>query len=452
MRFELTREFIDKLLLTIEQNSKEKAKQLLQDLHPADIAEIYKEIDIEEAKYLYLLLDGEKSADVLAELEDDDREKFLKVLPGSILAKQFIEHMDSDDAADILGELSEDKQSEVLKNIIDTEHVEDIVDLLKYQEDTAGGLMDKDFINVNINWDAQTCIEEIRLQAEDIDEMFYVYVTDNHGILKGTLSLKKLITLPTNAKIADSIKEDPISVSADMDSEEVANLMNKYDLVTLPVVDILNRLIGRIMIDDVMDVMREEAERDYQMASGISEDVEPSDSVWILTRARLPWLIIGLIGGVFGAQVIGVFEEDLAKNAATAFFIPLIAAMGGNVGVQSSAIVVQGIASNTIGIDTTFAKILKEISVAFLNGIACAGLIFIYNLIFSDSFALTISVSSALFIVIIFASTFGTLVPLVLNRFKIDPALATGPFITTVNDIIGLLIYLGISRYFYLLF
>lgn len=447
--FEITKEYIDSLRNIIENKSEESAKMLMSDLHAADIAEIYKELTVEEAKFLYLLLDGEKAADVISCLEEDDRDKFLKVLPGKVIASQFIDHMDSDDAADIIADLSEEKKEEVLSHIEDVEQAGDIVDLLKYDENTAGGLMAKELIAVNENWDISTCLKEMRKQAEDVDEIYYLYVIDNDEKLKGTLSLKKMLLRTNSSKVKNIQNTDVIAVKTDTDSEEVANIMDKYDLVSLPVVDSIGRLVGRITIDDVVDVIRDEAEKDYQMISGIVEDVEPSDKIFILTRARLPWLFIGLIGGIFGAQVISMYEGDLRIYPEMAFFIPLIAAMGGNVGVQSSSIIVQSIASKSLGLESTFMKLLKEFMVASLNGLILSALIFMYNYFFSDSLALTVTVSIALFAVILFGSVFGTFIPLALNRFKIDPALATGPFITTINDIVGLLIYLVIGRLLY---
>lgn len=446
MQFELTREYLGTLQEIIERQDTKAARAFMEELHPADIAEIYDELSIEEAKFLYLLLDGEKAADVLAELEEDEREEFLKAIPSKVIAKQFIDNMDSDDAADVIGELPTGKRSEVLSFIKDFEQAGDIIDLLNYPEDTAGGLMAKELIAVNINWSVQKCIEEIRQHDQDYEEIFYVYVVDDEERLQGVLSLQKLILSQPNVELSDIVERDVLYIRTDMNSEQVGNLMHKYDLFVLPVVDSIGRLVGRITIDDVVDVIREEAEKDYQMISGITEDVEPSDKVWVLTRARLPWLFIGLLGGIFGAQVIGAYEQDLATHAAMAFFIPLIAAMGGNVGVQSSAIIVQGLASNSIGYESTFKRIIKEVSIALINGLTCGAVVFLYNIIFSDSMALTLTVSLALFIVIVFASIFGTFVPLALNRFKIDPALATGPFITTMNDILGLFIYLMIGR------
>ncbi|MBU0766009.1 MAG: magnesium transporter, partial [Bacteroidetes bacterium] len=281
--------------------------------------------------------------------------------------------------------------------------------------------------------------------AEDVDEIYNVYVVDDDGKLVGVLPLKNLVISHPKKKIANISTDEIKSANVDMPAEDVANAMHKYDLVAIPVVDHIGRLVGKITFDDIVDFIREEAEKDYQMISGITEDVEPSDNIWPLTRARIPWLLIGLVGGILGAQVIGHYEDDIAKFAGLALFLPLIAAMGGNVGVQSSAIIVQGLANKSLGIESTGRKLMKELAVAVIAGVVCSSLIFLYNLFFSDSWALTMTVSSALFSVILFASLFGTFVPLALHRFKIDPALATGPFITTVNDIMGIFIYLSIG-------
>jgi len=445
VQFELTKEYIAQLRESIQQNNEVEVFEKVKELHPADIAEIYDELDIEEARFIHVILDPEVAAEVLVELEEDDRERFLKVLPSEVIA-EFIDKLDSDDAADVIGEFSEEKQEEVLSHIDDLEQAGDIVDLLNYDEDSAGGLMAKELITVNENWNIMTCLKEMRKQAEDVDEIYYVYVVDDRDVLKGTLSLKKLLLSPSNKKISNIINTDVISVKTDTTSEEVANIMDKYDLVALPVIDQLNRLVGRITIDDVVDVIREEAERDYQLVSGITQDVESSDSAWMLTRARIPWLFIGLFGGIIAALVMGVYEVDLGINPRMAFFIPLIAAMGGNVGVQSSSIIVQALASNSMGFEGIGRKLFKELGVAAINGIILSSVIFAYNYFFSDSFELTLTVSAALFSVIIFASMFGTFVPMALDKFKIDPALATGPFITTVNDIMGLFLYLMIGR------
>jgi magnesium transporter len=452
MSRELTREYISELRKIIEVKDDKSAKEKLDQLHPADIAEIYENISLEESTYLYLLLDPDKASDVLVELEEDDREKFLEALPSEVIASQFIDHMESDDAADVIGDLSEEKKQEVLLHIDDVEQAGDIVDLLSYDEDSAGGLMAKELIRVNENWGVATCIREMRKQAEDLDEIYYIYVVSDENVLLGILSLKALLLASASTKIKDIFDREVRSVQTDTPSEEVAQIMEKYDLIVLPVCDSIGRLMGRITIDDVVDVIRDEAEKDYQLASGITTDVETTDSPARLSRARLPWLIIGLLGGVVVAAVIGRFENDIKINPEMAFFIPLIAAMAGNVGIQSSAIIVQGIASNSLGLESTYRKLGKELLVSLLNGMILSGLLFLYNFFISKNLALTFTVSSSLFVVIIFAAFFGTLIPLLLNRMKIDPALATGPFITTMNDIMGLFIYFMMGRLLYTVF
>lgn len=447
--FELTREFIETLRSAIASDDNKKSTKLIKDLHPADIAEILEELSPDEARYLYLLINKDIAADVLIEVEDDVREKFLDTLPGDVIARQFIDNMDSDDAADVISALPEEKQTVVLQHIDDTSQAGDIVDLLGYDENSAGGLMAKELIKVNIEWDMITCTREMRRQAEEVDELYYVYVVDDENILLGTVSLKRMLLARPNAKIKNIYNSHVIAVNTNTPSEEVANVMEKYNLVSLPVTDLIGRLVGRITIDDVVDVIKEEAEKDYQMISGISEDVEPSDNILLLTRARVPWLLIGLTGGILGAQVISQFEEQIRINPNMAMFIPLVAAMGGNVGVQSSSIVVQGIANKSINLDSTGRKLFKETSVALLIASIFSLLIFIYNFFLSDTMELTVMVSIALFVVMMFASVFGAFIPLALHRFKVDPAVATGPFITTMNDIIGIILYLLIGRIVY---
>jgi magnesium transporter len=449
MPFELTREYVDQLKEMINNKDDAQTLEMISELHPADIAEIFGELEHDESIYVYNLLDSELSADVLVELEEDEREEFIKSMPGEMIARKVIDNMESDDAADLLSELSEEKQEEVLQSLDDVEQAGDIADLMSYDEDTAGGLMAKELIQVYEDWDIAKCFSEIRRQAEEVHEFYYVYVVDKDDVLIGTVTLKQLIVSRSTTRIKNIVNTDIISVRTDMPSDEVANIMKKYDLVSIPVIDTVGRLVGRITIDDVVDVIQEEAEKDYQLISGITEDVEHSDNVFVLTRARLPWLIIGLTGGILGSRVISMHESELRISPEMALFFPLIGAMGGNAGVQSSSIVVQGIAAGTIDLQGISGKLLKEFSVAFINGFILSGLIFLYNLLFSDSYALTITVSVALFSVIVFASVFGTFVPLILNKFKIDPALATGPFITTTNDIIGLSIYLAVGRLMY---
>lgn len=445
---ELTKEYIENLKSIIEQKDDAKAKALLQELYPADIAELYQELTLREAIYLYLLMDGEKAADVLMELDEEDRHKLLKELPNELIAKRFVDNMETDDAVDLMRELDEDTQEEILSHIEDVEQAGDIVDLLKYDEDTAGGLMGTEMIVVNENWSMPKCIDEMRKQAEDMDEIYYVYVVDDDERLRGVLPLQRLITNPSVSKIKHVMKKDPISVRDSDSIEEVTQTIEKYDLVALPVIDSIGRLIGRITIDDVMDEVREQHERDYQLASGISQDVETSDNVFTQTAARLPWLLIGMIGGLGNSLILGGFEGNLAANPKMALFIPLIGGTGGNVGIQSSAIIVQGLANNTLKEGNIVPQILKESVVSLINASIISLVVFIYNFFMLGDRGITVSVSLSLFAVVMFASIFGTLVPMTLDRMKIDPALATGPFITITNDIIGMMIYMFISSAF----
>ena len=396
MQFELTKTFLEDLRTHIQNKEESAVIDLIHNLHPADIAEILDELNTEEAKVFYQYIDAEKAAAAVIELEEDVREKFLKSISSEAIARDFIDNLNSDDAADVISELPDTRKREVIANIEDEEQASDIVDLLNYHDNSAGGLMAKEMIQVNENWSIPKCIREMRKQAEDIENVYTIYVVDDQNRLKGTLSLKKLLLAPAKSKIENLYQRQVHSVNAHEKSEEIANIMKKYDLVALPVVDELGRLIGRITIDDVVDVIQEEAEKDYQMASGLSEKIESSDKVMTITRARLPWLVIGLLGGILGAMVISRYETDLKVYPEMAFFIPLIAAMGGNVGVQSSAIIVQGLANKSLGMDSISERLMKELLVALANGIICGLIILTYNFIFSDSYALSITVSSAL--------------------------------------------------------
>ena len=443
----ITPEFIERLKYIIETRDEESARQQLSDLHPADIAELYQELDIDQAEFLYRLLDDEIAADVLMELDEDDRHKLLANMPAEEIAKQFIEHLDTDDAVDIIQELDEEDRDEILSHIDDVEQAGDIIDLLKYDDDTAGGLMGTEMITVNENWSMPECIKEMRMQAEEMDEIYYVYVVDDDNKLRGVLPLKKLITHPSVSKIKHVMEENPVAVKADTPIDEVALDFEKYDLVAMPVIDSIGRLLGRITVDDVMDRVRESTERDYQLASGLSSDVETDDTLFTQTKARLPWLLIGMLGGIGNSLILGNFEAGFTADPTLALFIPLIGGTGGNVGTQSSAIVVQGLANGSLDIKNATRQLVKELGVGLINGCIISLLVFGYNFIKlgSGHQVTTIAVSLSLLAVVLFASEFGTYDHLTLERFKIDPALATGPFISITNDIIGMVIYMSIS-------
>jgi Mg2+ transporter (mgtE) len=443
---EFSPEYLDHLRKIISDHAEQAARAELADLHPADIADLYQDLDLEEAEYLYKLLDDDTQAELLMELDEDDRRKLLSKMDAEDIANQ-IDHLDTDDAVDILQELDEEDREKILSHIDDVEQAGDIIDLLKYDEDTAGGLMGTEMIVINENWSMPECIRQMRLQAEDMDEIYYVYVVDNDERLRGILPLKTLITHPSVSKIKHVMEENPASVKADTPIDEVALDFEKYDLVAMPVVDSIGRLVGRITVDDVMDRVRDSSERDYQLASGLSSDVESDDTMFTQTKARLPWLLIGMVGGLCNSVILGGFENGFVADPALALFIPLIGGTGGNVGTQSSAIVVQGLANGSLDIRKSASQLLKELGVGLINGCIIALLVFVYNLfkLGSAHQVTTVAVSLSLFCVVMFASVFGTFVPLTLEKLKIDPALATGPFISITNDIIGMVIYMSIS-------
>ena len=447
MQFSLSKELLSELREWIADGKDTAIAQATIDAHAADIAELLNELKRDEAVYVYRLLDEEKAADVMLELDEDVREKLLSSLTSREIAEELIENIDSDDAADVIAELPEQKQEEVIALLGDEEQASDIIDLMTYAEGTAGAIMGTELIRVNQNWTVTQAIREMRKQAEDLDNIYTIYVVDDDEVILGTLSVKYMLFNLSSLRttIKDLYKQTKVrTVQVDAPLEEVAKVMEKYDLVVLPVVNEDNVLVGRITIDDVVDIIKEEADKDYQMASGISEDVEHSDSVRTLTRARLPWLLIGMAGGMISANIIGVF--DISENPGMAVFMPLIAAMGGNVGVQSAALVVKALANQSALDENLGQKLWKELRVGLINGFVCSAIILAVSLLFHMDLTLCITASIALFFVILFASFFGTWIPMTLNRFKIDPALATGPFVTTLNDIFGLIIYFSIGH------
>lgn len=448
MRFEITKDFLEKLRQAIVDQNNSWIIEHIHELHFADIADLLDRLSNEEAKYVYFQLSEDVQADVLMELEEDIRDRFLSSLSSKEIADQ-LENLDSDDAADILGELSDDKIQEVISQMDDDEAAEDIVELLNYDEDTAGGLMQKEFIQAKLEWPVNRCLVELRRQAENVENVYTIYVVDDLNKLVGLLSLKRLLFSDVKTHIRDLYqKKNIISVKTSDSSEYVAKIMDKYDLVSIPVVDLQNKLVGRITIDDIVDIIKEEADKDFQMASGISDRIESSSSVWHISRARLPWLLIGMIGGIFAANVIAGFTNEISHIPTLALFIPLITAMGGNVGVQSSAIVVQALAKDNDHFDHIKTKIIKETLVGLLNGVFLASIIYGIATFFGNS-TLGFVVSISLFVVIVFAGLFGTIIPLILNKYKIDPALATGPFVTTLNDVLGLFIYFTVGALLY---
>lgn len=446
--FELTREYIEKLHEAIVNNDDSFILKSLEGVNPSDISSVLDELEKEEPKYIIDLLDDEPAADVIKNLDPDIRPKFLASFDvGKINA--FLNYLETDDVVDIINELPVKLREEILAGIEKEERAQYIIDLMRYEEDCAGGLMAKELIKANLNWNVVQCIEEIRSQAENVEKIYSVYVVDGKDKLLGWVSLKKIIISDDKTLVKDIYESDIISVETYKDQEEVVSIMRKYDLDVVPVVNGVGKLVGRITIDDVVDVMAEMAEEERQLMSGISEDIEEDDSVWMITRARLPWLIIGLAGGLLGAWFIGLFEKDIVLIPAMAFFIPLITATGGNVGIQSSAIVVQSLADKS-GIEHgNIQRLMKGFFVSFINGLVLALIVVAFNLLLNQPFRLGVVVAFALFCVVMLASIMGTLTPLLLDKLGINPALASGPFITTANDLLGLGVYFAIAHFLY---
>lgn len=444
MQFQLTSDFIKNVEQLVAKKDGNKLRELLHELHFADIAELLEELSSDEATYLIKILESELTSEALMELDDDVREKILSRLSPKEIAKELAE-MDTDDAADIIAELDEDIQEEVINKLDDEERVADIIELLKYDEDTAGGLMAKELVQVKETWTVAGCVREMRRQAENVTRVHSIYVTNKEGKLKGRLSLKDLLTASEKSKISEVYIPKVDYVTVHTEGEEVARIMQKYDLEAIPVVDEDGLLVGRITIDDIVDFIKEEADKDYQMAAGISSDVEADDSVWELTRARLPWLILGLFGGLGSVYIMKGFDEAITNYPILFFFTPLIAAMAGNVGVQSSAIIVQGLANDNVK-GSLVNRLVKEVGLALINGTALSALVMLFGFIVGQDLLVSIAIAVSMLSVIIVAALIGTFVPIILDRRGIDPAIATGPFITTSNDIFGIFLFFYLSK------
>jgi len=447
-KFEISKSGIDNIKELINKGSDKWLRKRLKDLHYADIAEVIYELSTEQATYLVKLLDSEKTADALAEVDEDIREGILEKLSAKEIAEE-IEELDTDDAADLIAELNEDRQEIVMSQITDSEHVEDIRELLTYHENTAGGLMAKELVKVEENLSVLKCLNEMRAQAEEVTRVHSIYVVDDQNILKGRLSLKDLITANSKAIVKDIYIPQVDAVTVDQAGEEVANIMSKYDLEAIPVVDEKNKLMGRITIDDIVDLIKEEAEKDYQLAAGILNDVEANDGIFELAKARLPWLSLGLMGGLGGVFILQDFEKimELPELRSLFFYTPLIAAMAGNVGVQSSAIIVQGLANKVVK-GSLLPLLFKEIGLGLINGLALALILILFGFIINQDLIISLTIAGAMMGVIVIAALIGTFVPIFLNKRGIDPAIATGPFITTANDIFGIFLFFYMAKIF----
>ncbi len=444
MEFKISKELIQELEQFIQSKDDQQLGVLLNDLHHADIAEILDELDFDEATYIFKVLDSEKTAEILLELEDDLREKILSRLSPKEIAEE-LDELETNDAADIIAELSQSKKQEVISELQDVEHAKDIVDLLRYKEDTAGGIMHKELVKVNENWNVFTCIKQMRIQAKNISRVHSIYVVDDEDRLLGRLSLKDLLTTAAKTPISEVYIKKLNSVNVDVEDVEVARIMQKYDLEAIPVIDELERLVGRITIDDIVDVIKDEADQDYQLAAGITQDVEAGDSVLELTKARLPWLLIGMVIEIIASFVLKSNESAFQKYSTLIIFVPLLSATAGNIGVQASAIVVQGLANGTLK-EFSRSYFSKEIAVAMISGTIISLLLLSYHSFMYQQYQVGLAISISIIVVILFAAILGTLVPLFLHKNKIDPAIATGPFVSTTNDVFGIILYFWIAQ------
>lgn len=445
MEFELSKEYVERLKQAVEAQEAPFVLESLEGVNPTDISSLLYEFNTEESKYIIDLLPIEVGAAIINDLDEDTRIKFLKSFNSEKIAA-FLDYLDSDDAVDILLELPLALREESISHIKDAEQSQYIMELLRYDEHTAGGLMAKELVKANLNWTVVQCIDEIRRQAEDVQKIYSVYVVDNRGKLLGRISLKKMILSYDRTKIADIYDPEIISVETHTNEREVADIMQKYDLEAVPVVNLQGKLVGRITIDDIVDVITDIQEEERQLMSGISEDVEEDDSIWMLSRARLPWLIIGIFGGLLAAEFYGLFEGDIAIIPALALFTPLITATGGNVGIQSSSIILQSLANRSAFADSLLQRFGKMLIVAIMNGLVISILVFGVVALLGKPINLALVVSIALFSVVILSSFFGTVTPLILHKMGFNPALAAGPFITTLNDLIGLAVYFSVAN------
>ncbi len=419
--------------------------------HPADIAQIISNLSDEKDAYVFSLLDADTASDVLVEFDDVTREKLVAELKHERLS-EIVDEMDSDDATDLVAELPDDVAQKVLESI-DIEDSDEVKELLRHDEDTAGGIMALEFVSVLDDMTVDDAIREIRKKAEEVDEVYNVYVVDAAGKLVGVLPLKKLILAKSNQKVQNLMNQDVVSVLTDMDQEDVANLFRRYNLVSVPVTDADKHLVGRITVDDVVDVMEEEASEDIQRMAGIADEEEIREtSAFKISFARLPWLLIAFLGEMGSAVVLNHFEASIQKIFIAALFIPLMMAMGGNSGSQAAIIVVRGLALGELNPKHLFVRLKKELRVSLVTGSVLGTLLFGTVSIIGGGMSFALLLSLVLMIVIMNASIVGASVPLILKRFDVDPAIATGPFISTLNDIIGLFIYLGLvtitSQYF----
>ena len=424
-----------------EQGNRQGLGKLIDDMRAADLADLIEHLDREERLFIFNLLEPDGAGEVLVEIETPVQERILKDLDNQAIT-EIVQGLDSDDAADLVGDLPDDRAREIIERVGD-EVSEELEKLLPYPEDTAGGIMALEFVAVKADTSVKDAIDTIREKREEVENLYYIWVVDDLGKLVGVISLKDLVLEPTDQKISDILNPEVISVHVDTDQEEVARLVKKYDLVAIPVVGDDHQLVGRITHDDIIDVIEEEADEDISLMAGVIDQEIAEESTLKISRARLPWLIAGLFGGIIAAAVINKFESSLEKVLALSFFFPVIMAMGGSTGTQAATIVVRGLATGDISLMNIGKRLWMEMRVSLVNALVCGFLLALIVGTWVSDYGLGSVVGLALVLIIVNAGVIGSAVPMALKKWNIDPALATGPFVTTSNDILSLLIYLG---------
>jgi magnesium transporter len=455
MSFQITDSFLETLRDALATGRDERVREIFYEMHPADVAEILNDLEDNEAAEAYKFLSEEVAPEALLLLDDDKREKILEGLSSKQIAEQVIDNLDSDDAADVLSELSDDKQDEILSHVEDTEQAGDIVDLLNYDEDTAGGLMATELVKVHLNSSVRQCVRELRQQAEEVQNIFTIYVVDDDEKLVGLLSLKNLLTKPLNTSVKDVYNPTVISVKVNTPAEEVSMLMDKYDLVVIPVVDSINRLVGRITFDDMVDVLREESTEDAQKMGGVEALEEPymATPFWQMIRKRVGWLVILFVGETLTATAMSFFEDQIKRAVILAIFVPLIISSGGNSGSQATSLIIRALAIGEITVRDWWRIAKKEFQTGLVLGIILGLIGFLRVALWSNFvqdygphwFMIGITVGITLIGVVLWGSLMGSLLPLILKKCGLDPAVSSAPFVATLVDVTGLIIYFSIS-------
>lgn len=436
--FEINREDLEKIKTALEGNDAELEK-VLGEYHASEIAILFEKLPLEAREKIINILPSVVASEVISEMdeEQDPAELLINLHPEK--RSEIVEELDYDDATDLISQLDEEEQQEILEDI-DEEDATNIRALLGYAEDTAGGLMNSSIIKVNINQNKKEALDAIIHQSEEMEEFYTIYVVDNANVLQGILSIKSIIKAPVSAKVADLVNKDFVFVKADLDQEDVADLIQQYNLTTIPVVDDEMKLLGRVTVDDIIDVIEQESTEDILKISGVSEDEELSGTWLEAVKSRLPWLVINLGTAYLAASIIRHFDATVAQLPLLAAYMTIIAGMGGNAATQALAVTVRRISLSDLTDRQAYQTVLKEFLVGMLNGAANGLIVFFIALFYDANPMLGLVLFSAMTGNLIVAGLTGASIPLVLKRVGIDPAVASSIIITTFTDCAGFLL------------